>query len=396
MKKILVVNAGSSSIKWKIYLEENGQLEDFAEGLADRIFVDGHLETKFKDKKFARDILLQNHEQAVNAILEDLQTHEIVKNIKEISLIGNRVVQGGAIFPSSSKVQEKELQQIEDLSVLAPLHNPGAVKVMKVFQKLLPQAKLSATFDTSFHSSIPRVNYEYPIKKELTQELQIRKYGFHGTSHRFITEKLKNILQKEEVTFVNCHIGNGASLCAIKNSKSFDTSMGLTPLAGIMMGTRSGDIDPSIHKYVLEEKNISIQEFETILNKESGIKGVSGISQDLRDVEKAAKEGNQDAKFALELYVSKIVDYLSSYSNKLGGKLDAIVFTAGVGENSSLIRQEVINKLHFAKVTLNKEQNEDKIGEYALVSTKDSDIPVFVIRTNEELLIAKDALELNG
>ncbi|MCK5866903.1 MAG: acetate/propionate family kinase [Mycoplasmataceae bacterium] len=390
MKKILVINAGSSTIKWKLFTKE---LDVIAEGVVDRILIGGILTMKFNGEKFEREIELNSHLDAANEIIKDFKTHNVVEDLSTIEYVGNRVVQGGTLFETTTVINEKEIGQISDLSKLAPLHNPGAVDAINAFKKVLTNAKFTATFDTSFHTTIPALNHTYPINQVLAKKHNIKKYGAHGTSHRFITSELETILNKDKVTFVNMHIGNGASLCAVKDSKSIDTSMGLTPLAGVMMGTRSGDIDPSIHKYVMEQEGLTIQEFDTILNKESGVKGVSGISQDMRDVEGKAGEGNKDALFALDLYTEKIVDYISIYANKLGSKLDALVFTAGVGENSSLIRQQVIDKLHFAKIELIQEVNTSKIGDYQLISTPESEIPVYVIRTDEEILIAKDALE---
>lgn len=392
MKKILVINAGSSTIKWKLFNEKD--FDVIAEGVADRINVDGKLETKFNGQKFARDVQMPTHTEAAAEIIKDLETHKIIEDLSTIKYVGNRVVQGGDVFPKSVIINEKEIQQITELGKLAPLHNPGAVLAIEAFKNILPDAQYSATFDTSFHTSIPAINHTYPMNQELAKKHKIKKYGAHGTSHRYITLELEKILNKDKVTFINMHIGNGASLCAVKDSKSYDTSMGLTPLAGIMMGTRSGDIDPSIHKYVVEQEGITIQEFDTILNKESGLKGVSGVSQDMRDVTEAALKGDKQATFAMDLYSQKIADYVATYHNKLGGKLDALVFTAGVGENSFIVREKILKLLHFANIKLDKKQNESKFDEVNLITTKDSDIAVYVIRTDEELLIAKDALAL--
>lgn len=390
-KKILVINAGSSTIKWKIFLKEN--LEVYAEGLADRIFVDGIVQTKFNGEKFSRETTLKNHTEAAREVLKDLVDHKIISDYSEIELVGNRVVQGGDVFSESIILDENKIKTIDELSVLAPLHNPGAVETINAFKNILPHAKLTATFDTSFHTTIPAINSTYPINQKLAHELKIKKYGMHGTSHRFITMKLEEILGRK-VTFINAHIGNGASLCAVKDSKSFDTSMGLTPLAGVMMGTRCGDIDPSIVKFIMENKHIDVKEVDKILNKESGLKGVSGISQDMRDVLKAAKEGNAQAQFTIDLYASKVADYISMYFNKLGGKIDGIVFTAGVGENSMPVRKAIVDQLHFTKIELDDSKNNGSIGEWAEISSANSNIKVYVIRTDEELLIAKDALEL--
>jgi len=392
MEKILVVNAGSSTIKWKLFLKKDFTV--IAEGVADRIFVDGVIETKYNGKKHTREISLNNHDDASQEIYKDLKDLNIIDDVNEVTNIGYRVVQGGTIFTDTTLVGPKEIEQIDELSTLAPLHNPGAVQAMKAFSKIFVNAQGSATFDTSFHSTLPPVNYTYPINQKLAKKHNIRKYGMHGTSHKFITEKMVEITGKEKVNFVNLHIGNGASLCAIKDSKSIDTSMGLTPLAGIMMGTRSGDIDPSIHAFVCKNEGITIDEFDTILNKESGLKGVSGISQDMRDIVSKANEGNEQAKFTLDLYAQKIADYSAIYLNKIGKDIDGIVFTAGVGENAYYIRKAVVNKINVLNFEIDDKKNEGKIGEYSLIST-DSSLPIYVIRTDEELMIAKEAIKVS-
>ncbi len=391
MSKILVVNAGSSTIKWKLF--NKADFGVVAEGVADRIFVDGLIETKFNGEKSSREVTLNSHSDASSEIVKDLESMNIIKDASEITNIGYRVVQGGVIFKETTILDAKAVKDIEDLSPLAPLHNPGAVQAINAFSALFKDAIMTATFDTSFHATINKVNSTYPIEQKLAKELKIKKYGMHGTSHKFITEKLSEVLGKEKVNFVNLHIGNGASLCAVKDSKSFDTSMGLSPLAGVMMGTRSGDIDPSIHAYVYKEKGILPDAFDRILNKESGLKGVSGISQDMRDILQAIKDGNEQADFTLDLYAQKIIDYTAMYINKIGVKSDAIVFTAGVGENGVLLRTRVIKGLSIFGVELNEEVNSAKIGDVQLISTDSSKIPVYVIRTDEELMIARENID---
>ncbi|UUM19925.1 MULTISPECIES: acetate/propionate family kinase [unclassified Mycoplasma] len=392
MNKILVINAGSSSIKMSLF--EKDTLNVIATGLAERITLpQGNITIK-TDQKHEKEVSMPNHEVAVEEVYKLMHEINLIKDKNEIEYIGFRVVQGGEFFSKSSKIDDKAIEIIDHCSMYAPLHNPGAVQAMNGFKKVFPNAKLSANFDTAFHTTIDKVNSTYPIPKTLTEQYKIKRYGAHGISHRFITLKLQEILNKDKVTFINLHIGNGASLCAVKDSQSFDTSMGLTPLAGIMMGTRSGDIDPSIHEFVMKQNKMSISEFTNMLNKESGLLGVSGISSDMRDVTEKASQGNQDAQFAIDLYTQKIADYTSIYFNKLGGKIDALVFTAGIGENSALIREKVLSKLHFRNISLDKEINQGKIGEYQLITTPQSEVPVYVIRTNEELLIAQDALKL--
>ncbi|VEU76413.1 acetate/propionate family kinase [Mycoplasmopsis columboralis] len=392
MSKVLVINAGSSSIKMSLF--EKDTLEVIATGLAERITLpEGNITIK-TTQKHEKVVKMPNHEVAVEEVYKLMQEISLIKDKSEIEYIGFRVVQGGEFFKKSSKIDEEAIKTIDFCSIYAPLHNPGAVQAMNGFKKVFPDAKLSANFDTAFHTTIDKVNSTYPIPKQISEKYKIKRYGAHGISHRFITLKLQEILNKDKVTFVNMHIGNGASLCAVKDSKSFDTSMGLTPLAGIMMGTRSGDIDPSIHEFVMRQNKMSIEEFTNMLNKESGLLGVSGISSDMRDVTEQALQGNEDAIFALDLYSQKIADYAAMYFNKLGGKIDALVFTAGIGENAFRVREKIVNKLFFRNIVLNKEINEGKIGEYQLISAPESEIPVYVIRTNEELLIAQDALKL--
>ncbi|ADE19739.1 acetate/propionate family kinase [Mycoplasma crocodyli] len=392
MSKILVINAGSSSIKLSLFNKSDFSL--IANGIAERITLEkGNITIKF-GKKYEFEAIMPNHKVAVEKILEIFDQINLVKDKKEIEYIGFRVVQGGPYFAGPSKLTDKEIALIDKVSIYAPLHNPGAVMAMKAFKEVMPHAKMSANFDTAFHMTIDKVNSTYPIPYQWTEEYGVKRYGAHGISHKYITNTIEKILNKTGVTYVNLHIGNGASLCAIKDSKSFDTSMGLTPLAGIMMGSRSGDIDPSIHEFIVKQTHMDISQVTDVLNKKSGLLGVSGISSDMRDVSKNAKEGNERAKFALDLYAQRIADYLSIYLNKIGPKIDAVVFTAGVGENDFNFRQNVINKINIVKLELDSELNQSKIDEYKVISSKNSSIPVYVIRTNEELLIANDAIKL--
>ncbi|MFV8459330.1 acetate/propionate family kinase [Mycoplasma sp. CR] len=392
-EKVLVINAGSSSIKLSLFDKES--LELIASGIAERITLpEGNIALKYNGEKYEEIVVMPTHEEAVNALYKLMQKINLISNPDEISNIGFRIVQGGTYFDRTTKVTDKEIALIDECSMYAPLHNPGAVQAILGFRKVFPNAKLSADFDTAFHTTINKVNATYAIPKNLTEQYKIKRYGAHGISHQYIAEKLAQILGKDKVTFVNLHLGNGGSLCAIKDSKSFDTSMGLTPLAGIMMGTRSGDIDPSIHEFVCKQTGMSIQEFTNILNKQSGLYGVSTVSSDMRDITAAAKNGNADAAFALELYAQKIADYTALYANKIGGNPDAIVFTAGIGENVALIRQMVVDKLFFKNIKLDHSANTAPFDDYALISAPDSEVKVYVIRTNEELVIARNALEI--
>ncbi|MFV8480282.1 acetate/propionate family kinase [Mycoplasma sp. AA7A] len=392
-QKVLVINAGSSSIKLSLFNKET--LELIASGIAERITLpEGNIVLKYNGEKYEKVVAMPTHEEAVNELYKLMQEINLISNPDEISNIGFRIVQGGTYFDRTTKVTDKEIALIDECSMYAPLHNPGAVQAILGFRKVFPHAKLSADFDTAFHTTINKINGTYAIPEKLTEQYKIKRYGAHGISHQYISEKLAEILGKETVTFVNLHLGNGGSLCAIKDSKSFDTSMGLTPLAGIMMGTRSGDIDPSIHEFVCKQTGMSIEEFTNVLNKQSGLYGVSTVSSDMRDITAAARNGNEDAAFALELYAQKIADYTALYANKIGGNPDAIVFTAGIGENVALIRQMVIDKLFFKNIKLDNEANNAPFDEYALISSPDSEVKVYVIRTNEELVIARNALEI--
>ncbi|WP_406617072.1 acetate/propionate family kinase [Mycoplasmopsis adleri] len=392
-KKVLVINAGSSSIKLQLLDKE--KLFVVASGLAERITLEGFgaVTIKAASSKVTREVPLPDHKVAVEHILEMLEELHIIDDIKEIELIGFRVVHGGPFFTHTVKLTNKEIDLIEQAKIYAPLHNPGAVQAMRAFQKVMPDAKMSVDFDTAFHTSIPDVNAIYPIPLQISEKYKIRRYGAHGISHEYIMLKVRELLKKDKVNVLSMHIGNGASLCAIKDNKSFDTSMGLTPLAGIMMGSRSGDIDPSIHEFVINQTGMDIHEFTNMLNKQSGMLGVSELSSDLRDITAAILNGNKKAQFAFDLYCQRIIDYAASYANKLG-KVDAIVFTAGVGENTPELREKVIENLHFANIEIDKDLNWKPYDDYVELSTKNSEVKVYVIRTNEELLIAKHAIDL--
>lgn len=396
--KILVINAGSSSIKWQIFQKDN--LELLGVGLIERIGLDnGLIKMTFLEKDYKFSANFANHTEALEKQIAIWQENKLVEDLSEFELVGFRIVHGGASFNSPAKLDANAIAKIEEASKFAPLHNPGALATIEAIKKLLPKAKLGASFDTAFHASIPKLNYTYPIDKEIAKKYGIRKYGFHGISHKFISTQVEKIYNSDKVNFVNMHIGNGISLCAIKDSASVDTSMGMTPLAGVAMGTRSGDVDPSILPYLATEVNFSFSEIDQLLNKKSGLLGLSGISSDLRDVIKAAENGNVDASFALEVYVQKIVDYLVNYINKVGKDIQALVFTGGVGENSAFIRKSIIEKISLPKLNLvlDYEKNTKPIptfGPIEKISATESDLEIFVIKTNEELLIAKNALKV--
>ncbi|MDO6829636.1 acetate/propionate family kinase [Mesomycoplasma ovipneumoniae] len=396
--KILVINAGSSSIKWQIF--EKDTLDLLGVGLIERIGLqEGKIKMTFDEKSYNLSKDFPTHSDALESQIQLWKDNNLVQNLEEFELVGFRIVHGGASFNAPARLDDLAIAKIQEAAKFAPLHNPGALATISAIKKLLPWAKLSASFDTAFHASIPKVNYTYPINAQIANKYGIRKYGFHGISHKYITTQVEKIYNSDSVNFVNMHIGNGISLCAVKDSASVDTSMGMTPLAGVAMGTRSGDVDPSILTYLGTTAHFSFTDLDTLLNKQSGLLGLSNVSSDLRDVISAADNGNQDASFALEVYVQKIVDYLINYINKVGKNIKALVFTGGVGENSALIRASVIAKIQLPKLNLvlDQELNSRPIPEFAAIekiSAPESDLDIFVIKTNEELLIAKNALKV--
>ncbi|BAW18083.1 acetate kinase [Mycoplasmopsis bovigenitalium] len=392
MNKVLVINAGSSSIKLQLLTKDN--FEVVASGIAERItLAEGSITIKANGQKTVKEVSMPNHTVAAENILSLMSELKIIQDLKEIEIIGFRVVHGGTFFTKTTEINDEAIAIIEKCSDYAPLHNPGALQAINAFKSVLPHAKLAAEFDTSFHTTIPDINAIYPIPAEWSEKYGIRRFGFHGISHQYITQTMQQILGKKQVNIVNAHIGNGASICAIKNSQSLDTTMGFTPLAGIMMGTRSGDIDPAIIEFVSSHSGMSAAEVTSALNKKSGLLGVSGISSDMRDIETAIEKGEIKAIFAWNLFVQRIVDFIASYANKVG-ELDALVFTAGIGENSPELRQDVCDRISFANIEIDAKINTSKIDDYALISTPNSKLKVYVVRTNEELLIAQNAVKL--
>lgn len=389
MTKILSVNAGSSSLKFQL-LEMPAQTV-IAKGLVERIgFEDGIFNIKFEDQKIEKVLPIKDHSVAVQLLLESLLDLKIVSNYDEISGVGHRVVHGGEKFDRSVVVTPEVLAEIEALSDLAPLHNPANALGIKAFMKELPHAVSVAVFDTAFHQTMDKDAYLYPVKYDWYTKYGVRKYGFHGTSHQYVAERCAELLEKPlaDTKIITVHIGNGGSLAAVKGGKSVDTTMGFTPLAGIMMGTRSGDIDPAVLPFVMEKENLTIDQVVNALNKESGLYGVSGVSSDMRDILKLVAEGDERGTTAFNLYIKRICDYIGSYFLYLNG-VDAIVFTAGIGENSMPVRKAIVDRLGALGIQLNEEAN-NVMGEEALISTADSKIKVYAIPTNEELMIAKD------
>ena len=393
---IMAINAGSSSLKWQIY--DMPSETRIAKGLIDRL---GKEDAIFKaeydnGKTFKRQEPITTKEKAATLILTRLKSLKIVQRLEDIKGVGHRVVSGGEVFKKSTVITAEVLLQIRNLSELAPLHNNIEAYYVNVFAQLLPHATQVAVFDTSFFTSLQPVNYLYPIETKYYSKYGVRKYGAHGTSHRYVANRTAELLQRPlaDLNLITLHLGSGASISAIAHGKPVDTSMGFTPLAGIMMGTRSGDIDPSIMPYIMEKEHLhDISDMITILNKKSGLLGVSGVSNDKRDIDEAAAQGNQQAQLAQEMFVNRIVKYVGSYLALLEAKPDALVFTAGVGENDQPVRQAVCEQLQHLGIKIDPQKNQVK-GQEAEISTSDSPIKVFVVPTNEELMIARDTYQL--
>ena len=388
--KILSINAGSSSLKFSLFNMKDESV--IASGLFERIGIDGAYKIKFNGKEYKENVPLKTHVDAVNILLEKLISWNIVKSLDEIEGVGHRVVQGKDVFDRSVIVDEEVMQKLESIKHFAPLHNPANMHGIEAFMKALPNVPNTVVFDTAFHQTMEKETFLYPVPYEWYEKYGIRKYGAHGTSHRYITETLTEMLNTDKFKLISCHIGNGASITAVKDGKCVDTSMGFTPLAGVMMGTRSGDIDPSLLPPVMEAENKNINDIINDLNKHSGILGLSGISSDMRDLEAACKKGNERAILTMKKYVRRITDYIAQYYVLLGGA-DVIAFTAGVGENSSSVRKMVCDNLVSLGIKIDEKQN-NVHGKTALISTPDSKIKVYVIPTDEELMIARDTLEL--
>lgn len=394
--KYLCVNAGSSSLKFQLFEmpEESVIISGYIEkiGLKDSFWT-----TKINGEKIRGEKYLKDHTAAVEVLIEELLKHKAVESLDEIKGVGHRILHGGEKYSDSVIITDEVIQDVKDLTKLGPLHHPGNLAGIEAMKKALPKVPMVAVYDTAFHQTMPKENYIYPVPYEWYTEYGVRKYGFHGTSHKFITEQMKKELKKEKVNLIVCHIGSGASISAVKDGKCFDTTMGLTPLDGLMMGTRSGSIDPSILEYVCKESGMDISEVTNALNKKSGYLGVCGFS-DARDVEEAAGKGEENAKLAIQLYNDRVAKYIVEYYLELGGKVDAIVFTAGVGENGIDFRKEVVKKLAPIGLDIDAKMNE-KIASYkdiheGKISSKKSSIDIYVIPTNEELMIIRDTYKL--
>lgn len=391
MAKIIAINAGSSSLKFQLF--EMPSEEVITKGLIERIGLDDAIfSISVNDEKIKEVTDIPNHDVAVKLLLGKLTELGIIQSLDEIEGIGHRVVHGGEEFNDSILITEDVLNKIEDLSELAPLHNPANITGIKAFQQVLPNVPAVAVFDTAFHQTMPESSFLYSLPYEYYEKFGIRKYGFHGTSHKYVSERAAELLGRpvEHLRLISCHLGNGASIAAIEGGKSIDTSMGFTPLAGVTMGTRSGNIDPALIPYIMEKTELNADEVLDILNKKSGMLGVSGFSSDLRDIEQEASKGNERAELALELFGNRIHKYIGSYAARMYG-VDAIIFTAGIGENSDVIRARVLKGLEFMGVywdpSLNKVRGEEKFINYP-----HSPVKVIIIPTNEEVMIARDVM----
>ncbi len=391
LAKVIAVNAGSSSIKFRLFQMPDEKV--VAKGLIERIGLPGSLlSMSVNEKRFKEKLEIPNHETAIKLLLDRLVTNGAIQSLGDLDGIGHRVVHGGEKFNDSVLITDTALEEIEDLVELAPLHNPANIAGIKEFQKVLPDVPQVAVFDTAFHQTMPESSFLYSLPYDYYKKFGIRKYGFHGTSHKYVTQRAAEILGRpiEQLRLISCHLGNGASIAAIKGGKSIDTSMGFTPLAGVTMGTRSGNIDPALIPYLMEKTDKTADEVLDILNKKSGMLGVSGFSSDLRDIELEASRGNHRAELALDIFADRIHKYLGSYAARMSG-VDAIIFTAGIGENSSFIRAKVLKGLQFMGVYWDPDLNK-VTGKEAFLNYSYSPVKVLVIPTNEEIMIARDVM----
>lgn len=386
-KKILVLNAGSSSIKFQLYSID---LQVLAKGLCQRIFIDGNFEMSVSasGQKIEKDVPMPDHASALQCILDHLKETKVINDFNEIVGAGHRVVQGGDYFKDSALIGQVELDKIIEFSKLAPLHNIHEANVIKILMNLIPECKNVAVFDTTFHATMPAENYKYAIPQEWESKHLVRRYGMHGTSYHYITEKMQEHLKKPSVNLIICHLGNGASICVVKDSKSYNTSMGFTPLEGLIMGTRSGDIDPSVVEYMCLQTKADPSAIVNDLNKKSGLQALTGFS-DMRDI---FKDLDKNA-VAVNMYTQRVANYIVSYLNQIGGSMDALVFTAGVGENSTGIVKQILDKLPLLQVDYDLAKLDDhSYSDVKQINGDNSKFSIYQVRTNEELMIVKNVL----
>ena len=397
---VLVINAGSSSLKYQLLNPQSGEL--LAKGLCERIGIDGKFTYKPTGKQAVKeaDVAMPTHSEAIQAVLNALvdKDNGVIASMKEIDAVGHRVVHGGEKFAKSVLITDEVMAAIEECNPLAPLHNPANIIGIRACQQLMPGTPMVAVFDTAFHQTMPPKAYMYGVPYEYYEKLHVRRYGFHGTSHRFVSKRTAEFLGKkpEELRIITCHLGNGSSLCAVDHGKCVDTSMGITPLEGVIMGTRSGSMDPAVVEYICNNEHLTVSEMLNICNKKSGLLGISGVSNDMRDVDNAAKAGNERAQLARDMLVYGIRKYIGAYAAAMNG-VDAIVFTAGIGENNYKLREDVMQGFEYMGAKLDVEKNAElawpNVHE-AVISAADSKVQILVIPTNEEIAIARDTLEL--
>ena len=389
---VLIINAGSSSLKYQLMDPDTGVVS--AKGLCERIYIDGRLTHKVGDKKVVKDIPMPSHSEAIQAVLSILvdEVDGVIKSTDEIEAVGHRVLHGGMEFFDSCIIDDEVIAAIEKCIPLGPLHNPANLMGIRACQAVMPSTPQVAVFDTAFHMTMPPKAYRYAIPTEYYKNDSIRRYGFHGTSHKYVARRTAELVGKKEFKMVNCHLGNGSSMAAIKDGKCQDTTMGLSPLAGVPMGTRSGDIDACVVQFICNKYGMSVDECLNMLNKKSGVLALSGVSSDFRDLESGAAEGNADCQLALDKFCYEVAKYVGAYAAALNG-LDVLTFTAGVGENGPDTRKAVCNYLSFMGVKIDDEKNNCR-GKEMLISTPDSTVQVWVVPTNEELMIAQDTADL--
>ncbi len=395
--KILIVNAGSSSLKYQLIDMDNEAT--IAQGLIERIGIEGgKLTQKVNGVKRVIQSELKDHLDAVAMMIQALtdKDHGVIASMDEVGAVGHRVVQGGELFTASAVINDEVIAAIEKNVQLAPLHNPANLMGIYACQKIMPNTPMVAVFDTAFHQTMPPKSYLYGVPMEYYERLRVRRYGFHGTSHRYVSQRAAEILGRpiEELRLVTCHLGNGSSMAAVQFGKSVDTSMGMTPLEGVIMGTRSGNVDPAVLQFIMNHENLDINQMLDILNKQSGFLGISGISSDMRDVEEAAAKGDRNAQISIDMLYQGIKKYIAAYAAVMGG-VDAVIFTAGIGENGWELREGVLENMEFLGINFDKEKNKVR-GKEIEISTPDSKVKVLVVPTNEEIVIARDTLALVG
>lgn len=394
--KILVINTGSSSLKYQLIDMANENV--LAKGLCDRIGIDNsflkHTKTGADPVVIEKD--MHNHKAAMQVVMDTLMDNKlgVISSMDEVSAVGHRVVHGGEKFSDSVIIDGEVMKAINDCIELAPLHNPPNIVGIEACQQLMPNTPEVAVFDTAFHQTMPKHAYLYALPYEIYEKYGVRKYGFHGTSHKYVASRAAAMLNKplEDLKIISCHLGNGASICAVKNGKSIDTSMGFTPLAGLAMGTRSGTIDPAVISYLMEKEKMSIKEVNDYLNKKSGVLGISGVSSDFRDIHAAADAGNERAQLAIDIFCYRVRKYIGEYAAVMGG-LDVILFTAGIGENNSIVRRQVLENMEYMGVKIDWEKNLVK-GKEIDISAPDARVKTLVVPTNEELAIARETMRL--